>query len=147
MCQNCDKRFPTNFLLKQHVDISHKGLNKRHMCDRCGKGFAYKNGIKDHPCRPGKTLFHFEIVIGLILILWYTFFYFCFIQQWEKIYPSPGWKYGLIGKRGNTFHSLSFLDHIFIKSFKLFWRWKLTSIRLDWHPTKQAHWDFFKKCS
>ena len=73
MCQNCDKRFPTNFLLKQHVDISHKGLNKRHMCDRCGKGFAYKNGIKDHPCRPGKTLFHFEIVIGLILILWYIF--------------------------------------------------------------------------
>ena len=35
------------------MEITHKGLNKRHMCDRCGKAFAYKNGIKDHACRPG----------------------------------------------------------------------------------------------
>lgn len=52
-CDNCDKKFPTNFLLKQHNEITHKGLNKRHMCDRCGKAFAYKNGIKEHNCRPG----------------------------------------------------------------------------------------------
>ena len=43
--------------------------------------------------------------------------------------------------RGNTFIPLSFLDQILSAAFlskisKLFWRWKLTSIRLIWHPAK-----------
>ena len=52
-CDICDKRFPQAFLLKQHMEITHKGENKRHICDKCGKSFAYKNGIKDHKCTPG----------------------------------------------------------------------------------------------
>ena len=40
---------------------SNKGENKRHICDKCGKSFAYKNGIKDHKCTPGKFLFYLKI--------------------------------------------------------------------------------------
>ena len=47
----------------------------------------------------------------------------------------------LFGMRGDTFISLSFLDQILSadylsKNFKLFWRWKFTSIGLIWHPAK-----------
>ena len=47
----------------------------------------------------------------------------------------------LIGMKEDTFHSLSFLDQILSADFlskvsKLFWRWKLTSIGLTWHPAK-----------
>ena len=47
----------------------------------------------------------------------------------------------LIGMRQGTFTPLSFLDWILSAEFlskisKLFWRWKLTSIRFIWHPTK-----------
>ena len=47
----------------------------------------------------------------------------------------------LIGMRGDTFISLSFLDQILSAEFlskisKLFWRWKLTSIGLIWHSAK-----------
>ena len=56
----------------------------------------------------------------------------------------------LIGMRGDTFISLSFLDPILLADFlskisKLFWRWKLTSIGLIWHPAKLI--ESYKKCS
>ena len=55
----------------------------------------------------------------------------------------------LIGMREGTLHSLSFLDRIFWaeylpKVFKLFWRWKLTSIGLIWHSVKL--FESYKKC-
>ena len=47
----------------------------------------------------------------------------------------------LIGMMGDTFISFWFLDQILSaellsKISKLFWRWKLTSIGLIWHPAK-----------
>ena len=47
----------------------------------------------------------------------------------------------LIGMRGDTFMSLSFLDQILSAEFlsknsKPFWKWKLPSLGLIWHPAK-----------
>ena len=47
----------------------------------------------------------------------------------------------LIGMMGDTFISFWFLDQILSaellsKISKLFWRWKLTSVELIWHPAK-----------
>ena len=55
----------------------------------------------------------------------------------------------LIGMRQGTFHPLSFLDQtlkIFGKNLadNLFWKWKLTSIGLIWHPDKLI--ESYKKC-
>ena len=51
----------------------------------------------------------------------------------------------LIGMRGDTFISLSFLDQILSTIFKIFWRWKLTYIGLSWPPAKLI--ESYKKCS
>ena len=56
----------------------------------------------------------------------------------------------LIGMRKGTFIPFSFLDWILSAEFlsktsKLFWRWKLTSIWLIWHPAKLI--ESYEKCS
>ena len=56
----------------------------------------------------------------------------------------------LIGIRQGTFHPLflfgsDFVCWILIKISKLFWRWKLTSIWLIWHPAKLI--ESYKKSS
>ena len=57
----------------------------------------------------------------------------------------------LIGTREGTFHPLSFLDEILSAEFlsqisEFFWRWKLTSNRLIWHPAKlNTHWFLWKE--
>ena len=58
---------------------------------------------------------------------------------WGYLVVKPGLT--LIGMREVTFHPLSFLDQILSAEYlseisKLFWRWKLTPIRLIWHPAK-----------
>ena len=55
----------------------------------------------------------------------------------------------LIGMRQGTFHPPSFLDQTLSAEFlpkisKLFWKWKLTSIGLIWHPDKLI--ESYKKC-
>ena len=60
----------------------------------------------------------------------------CFFQDYQHtVYLT------LIGMRRGTFHPLSILDQTLSAEFlpkisKLFWRWKLTSIGLIWHPAK-----------
>ena len=56
----------------------------------------------------------------------------------------------LIGMRQGTFHPLilfrsDFVSWIWSKNSKLFWRLKLTSIGLIWHPVKLI--DSYKRCS
>ena len=53
------------------------------------------------------------------------------------------------GMRKGTFYPLSFLDQTLSAEFlpkksKLFWRWKLTSIGLIWHPDRLIN--SYKKC-
>ena len=69
--------------------------------------------------------------------------------NWRSFFPYLCQNLTLIGMRGDTFISLSFLDQILSAEFlwkisKLFWMLKLTSIGLIWHPAKliESH----KKC-
>ena len=70
----------------------------------------------------------------LRVVLWHLFWRF--EPKWKTYYAAP-----LIETREGTFNLLSFLDQILSAEFlsknsKLFWREKLTSIGLIWHPDK-----------
>ena len=67
-------------------------------------------------------------------------------KHWLKNYPHV---LTLICTRGDNFYLFLIFDQIlsaefFIKTFQTFWRWKLTSIGLLWHPAQLI--EFFKGC-
>ena len=68
-----------------------------------------------------------------------------FFSQFELTFSSF---LTLIGMREYTFHPLSFFGSDFdcwVKNFQPFWRWKLTSIGLVWHPARLI--ESYKTCS
>jgi KRAB domain-containing zinc finger protein len=46
-CDECGAKYPSNYALKEHIDIAHKGL-KDHTCDVCQKSFGRKSGLVKH---------------------------------------------------------------------------------------------------
>lgn len=46
-CQECDRKFATATILKNHVEVIHQKLRKFH-CDQCPKTFAYQHKLKEH---------------------------------------------------------------------------------------------------
>ena len=47
ICDTCGKAFINNYLLTDHVNYNHKGI-QNYTCDLCGKGFAAQSYIKKH---------------------------------------------------------------------------------------------------
>lgn len=46
-CEECDRKFATATILKNHVEVIHRKLRKFH-CDQCPKTFAYPHKLKEH---------------------------------------------------------------------------------------------------
>ena len=116
--------------------------------------FRTKINQKQWECETSEIchVIEIETIVGSLKLEISYLSLFC----WQKYVWSNAWRFKssililtLIGMRGDTFISLSFLDQILSAEFlskisKLFWRWKLTSIGLIWHPAKLI--ESYKKC-
>ena len=63
------------------------------------------------------------------------------VINWLSLNPNwhEGWSFYLLDILGSDFFQL-----IFFQTFHTFWRWKLTSMGLIWHPAKLI--ETYKKC-